>query len=60
MFCGEAFVAEACTRARLGLSVTIAGERRWFRANSGFFLTSCETKHKNRTPVNRQIEIVSA
>jgi hypothetical protein len=53
-------VAEACTRARLGLSVTIAGERRWFRANSGFFLTSCETKHKNRTPVNRQIEIVSA
>lgn len=27
MFCGEAFVAEACMRARLGLSVTIAGER---------------------------------
>jgi len=32
----------------------------WFRANSGFLLTSCETKQKDRTPVIKQMEIVSA
>jgi hypothetical protein len=36
-----------CTRARLGVSATIAGERGSFRVNSGSLLTSCENEQKD-------------